>query len=142
MLIIWIIPTSTPSPTLLETITYDEFDLITNLTKYEEILLQLEILERVYHITTGDEVVELINNLPDAKDIEWSHQNALIDARNAYNKISDDEKLLVDNLVKLEEAEAEYNRINNGINEVYQKIWKNTPSSTEGRVGMNSKILD
>ena len=107
---------------LLETIEFDEFDLITNLTKYEEVLLQLDILGRVNNVTTGAEVVELINKLPEAIDITWGHGNDLVDARNAFDKISDNEKLLVSNIAKLEQAEVEYNRINNGINEVISAI--------------------
>ena len=108
---------------LMETIDRDNLYLITNFEKYDEVRFQLETLRRVYHVTTGAEVVELINILPDdLKNVQMSTREAIEDARNAYTKISDSEKLLVDNLAKLEAVEAEFKRIENSINEVCSAI--------------------
>ena len=108
---------------LMETVDRSEFYLITNFEKYDDVSYALETLRRVYHVTTGAEVVELINILPDdLKHVQMSTRDAIEDARNAYTKISDSEKLLVDNLAKLEAVEAEFKRIENGINEVYSAI--------------------
>ena len=108
---------------LMETVDRSDFHLITNFEKYDDVRYQLETLRRVYHVTTGTEVVELINQLPDdIQYVQWSHRGALEDIVNAYNKISDDEKLLVDNLDKLQTVGAEWRRIDNGINEIYSAI--------------------
>ena len=109
---------------LLDTIELDEFDLITNLTKYEEVLTQISVLDRVSDITTGAQVVDMINALPEAVDITWGHGDKLTDIKNAYIKINDDEKQLIDSnsLSKLQDALTEYDRINNGINEVISAI--------------------
>ena len=108
---------------LMETVDRSDFYLITNFEKYDDVSYQLETLRRVYHVTTGAEVVELINILPDdLKYVQMSTREAIEDARNAYTKISDSEKLLVDNLAKLEAVEAELKRIEDGINEVYSAI--------------------
>ena len=107
----------------METIGRDNLCLITNFEKYDEVRFQLETLRRVYNVTTGAEVVKLINILPDdLKNVQMSTREAIEDARNAYTKISDSEKLLVDNLAKLEAVEAEFKRIENGINEVCSAI--------------------
>lgn len=55
-------------------------------------------------------------------DIQWSHQDVIEDARNAFIKLSESDRLLVINIGKLEDAEAEYNRIQNGIDEVTSAI--------------------
>lgn len=126
---------------LIKEIPKEKWVLITNMEKLEEVGNKVEILDRVSNISTVEQVKELINNLPSVSIIDWSHENAIVDARNAYNKLSEEDKLLVDNLQTLENAETEYARVRNAINEIITAIEK-IPAIEELSIGDKQTVAD
>ena len=92
---------------------------VTNLGKLEKAEARILELENIINV---DYVINAINNLPEVVDIQWSHQNVIVDARNAFSQLNESDRLMVTNINKLEDAEAEYNRINDGINAVLTAI--------------------
>lgn len=115
---------------LLDTIDKNEYDLISNLDKLEEVEAQIEILERVSDINTSEQVKELIDKLPTVENVTWSNEDAIVDARNAFIKIGEVEQLKVDNITKLEKVEAEFKRIDDGIDRLITLI-NNIPTINE-----------
>lgn len=107
---------------LINSIGSDNISLITNIEKLEDSKYQISVLDRVPGSVDVDYVINAINNLPEVVDVQWSHEDAIEDARNAFNKLSSEDKLLVSNIKKLEDAEAEFKRIDDGINEVITAI--------------------
>lgn len=107
---------------LIDEVGVDNISSITNIEKLEDVKLQIQVLDRVPGSVDVSYVIDAINNLPEVIDIQYSHEDVIIDARNAFNKLNPDDKLLVLNITKLEEAEAEYKRIEDGINEVITAI--------------------
>ena len=86
------------------------------------LLNQIDILNRVSDVTTGAQVVNMINALPEVALIDFGHGDDLTDIKNAYEKISADEKLLVNNLDKLQQAGAEYERVMSITNNIISAI--------------------
>lgn len=126
---------------LIKEIPKEKWVLITNMEKLEEVGNKVEILDRVSDISTVEQVKELINNLPSVSTIDWSHENAIVDARNAYNKLSEEDKLLVNNLQTLENAETEYARVREAINKIVTAIEK-IPAIDDLSIGDKQTVAD
>ena len=102
----------------------DESKYVDNHNKLVALEEKIVELENAISQITVDEVIEKINNLPEVVDIDWKHNTEINDARDSFNALSHDNQALVTNSSKLDSAEAEWNRINDGINEVITAIHK------------------
>ena len=87
-------------------------DLVTNydlLEKAEEDLKKAE--QDAADQAAADEVIEKINNLPD--DITLDNENAINEAREAYNNLTEEQQALVTNENKLKKAEEDLASLQN-----------------------------
>ena len=79
-------------------------------------------LSKVPEDVSTQNVVDLIEALPEAQDVEFSDRDAIEHARDCYNALNSDEQQGVTNLDKLVQAEAEYKRIKDGIDKLLTAI--------------------
>ena len=118
------------------------YDSIINIEKLDEIITQIEILNRVSHITTIDEIIELINNIPDdVINIELRHRNNLKDIRNAITKIGAENQISPELMTKVENAEKEIKRLEEDINQVISAIHR-LPEIDEITLDDEEQILE
>lgn len=76
---------------------------VTNIAKLENI--ETRISELIIAKSKADTVINLINSLPNVNDVDVDDKEKVEAARTAYNNLSNDEKLFVNNLNKLEKLE-------------------------------------
>lgn len=98
--------------------------LVSNSEKLFEAELEIARLERVPASITVCEVMDLIYALPGPTDIHYSSEGDVKYARSAFRTLSPSDQLLVINIDKLDKAEAEWKRIDNGIKYVTGEIDK------------------
>lgn len=105
----------------VEELTIDDLELVQNiineydnvLTDSQKALIPYNIKDSIEELRNwlnrgfGDiqEVIDLIEKLPEAKDLKMEHKEEVERARSAFEKLSQEQKILVSNIDKLIEAE-------------------------------------
>lgn len=97
---------------------------VSNSDKLIEAELEIFRLERIPSNITTCDVMDLIYALPTVSNIHYSNEGDVKYARSAFKMLTPAEQLHVLNIDKLNEVEAEWKRIDNGIKHVKAEIDK------------------